>query len=370
VLQFVFSFFLIISALIVISQNDLLQNKDLGFNKEQLVVLRMTRSQLQHGEAIKNEYTDHPNILHGTLSYGLPGDIVAGDGITDAATGKNWGSSLLIIDEDYIPTMGMEILAGKSFSKDSPADLAQGFILNETAAASFGYGSPEQALGKKIHWTIWGTDSLKKGEVIGVVKDFHIRSLREKISPIVMHVAPAYFYTLTLRVKPEGMQETIAHLKSTWEKSEPAWPFEYHYLDENFDNMYRNEAKLSTLLTWFTGFAIFIACLGLFGLVEYSVNQRAKEISIRKIFGAGIPSLLILLTRHYFLLIAIAFIIVIPLSYYTSSEWLQSFAYRIEISPLIFLEASALILLVTITTVIFQSLKAATGNPAHILKNE
>jgi putative ABC transport system permease protein len=134
--------------------------------------------------------------------------------------------------------------------------------------------------------------------------------------------------------------------------------------------MYRNEAKLSILLTWFTGFAIFIACLGLFGLVEYSVNQRAKEISIRKIFGAGIPSLLILLTRHYFLLITIAFIIVIPVSYYTSSEWLQSFAYRIEISPFIFLEASALILLVTITTVIFQSLKAATGNPAHILKNE
>jgi ABC-type antimicrobial peptide transport system permease subunit len=134
--------------------------------------------------------------------------------------------------------------------------------------------------------------------------------------------------------------------------------------------MYKNEAKLSTLLTWFTGFAIFIACLGLFGLVEYSVNQRAKEISIRKVFGADIPSLLMLLTRHYFVLIIIAFVIVIPISYYTSSGWLESFAYRITIRPLIFIKAAALILLITLSTVIFQSLKAATSNPARILKNE
>jgi putative ABC transport system permease protein len=134
--------------------------------------------------------------------------------------------------------------------------------------------------------------------------------------------------------------------------------------------MYRNERKLSALLTGFTGLAIFISCLGLFGLVEYSVNQRAKEISIRKIFGAGIPSLLMLLTRHYFLLIAIAFIIIIPLSYYTANEWLQNFVYHVEISPLIFVKAGALILIITLATVIFQSLKAATSNPAKVLKNE
>jgi putative ABC transport system permease protein len=370
VLQFAFSFFLIISALIVIAQNDLLQNKDMGFNKEQLVVLKMTRQQLKNGEAIKHQFSDHPNVVSSALSYGLPGDIVAGDGITDAASGKNWGASMMMIDPNYISTMGMEVIAGSGFSPESPSGIKQGFVLNETAVKSFGYGTPEQALGTKINWTIWGKDSLKKGEVIGVIKDFHFRSLREKVAPVVMHVEPDYFWTLTLRIKPEGVQETIAHLKSTWEKTVIEWPFQYSFLDKNFDDMYRNERKLSALLTGFTGLAIFISCLGLFGLVEYSVNQRAKEISIRKIFGAGIPSLLMLLTRHYFLLITIAFIITIPLAYYTANEWLQNFAYHVEVNPLIFVKAGALILVITLATVIFQSLKAATSNPAKVLKNE
>lgn len=370
VLQFAFSFFLIISALIVIAQNDLIQSKDMGFNKEQLVVLKMTRQQLKNSEAVKHQFSDHPNVISSTLSYGIPGDIIAGDGITDAASGKNWGANMMMIDPDYISTMGMEVIAGSGFSPESPSGIKQGFILNETAVKSFGYGTPEQALGTKINWTIWGRDSLKKGEVIGVIRDFHFRSLREKVAPVVMHVEPDYFWTLTLRIKPQGMPETIAHLKSTWEKTEIEWPFQYSFLDKNFDDMYRNERKLSALLTGFTGLAIFISCLGLFGLVEYSVNQRAKEISIRKIFGAGIPSLLMLLTRHYFLLIVIAFIIIIPLSYYTANEWLQNFVYHVEISPLIFVKAGALILLITLATVIFQSLKAATSNPAKVLKNE
>jgi putative ABC transport system permease protein len=371
VMQFVFSLFLIISAMVVMSQNDWLRNKDLGFNKEQLLVLKLTRNQMRNSETLKNEYSNHPNVLQASLSYGLPGDIVAGDGVTDVETGKHWSVSMFIVDTDYINTMGMEVVAGKGFTKSSPYNLQHGFILNETAAKAFGYGAGEKALGKKLHWNIWGTtDSLKNGEVIGVLKDFHFRSLREKVVPIVMHVYPSYFWTLTLRVKPDGLQQTLAHLKSTWEKAENEWPFEYGFLDKNFDDMYKNEARLSTLLTWFTGFAIFIACLGLFGLVEYSVNQRAKEISIRKVFGASIPSLLLLLAKHYFLLVLIAFIMVIPLSYYTSQQWLENFAYRIDISPLVFIKAAGLIVMITLITVIFQSLKAALSNPANVLKND
>ena len=370
VLQFTFSFFLIISAFIVISQNDLLRNKDMGFNKEQLVVVTLSRSQMEKSETMKHEYAGHPNVLSATLSFGLPGDIFPGDGIIDGASGKNWTTNMFIVDQDYIKTMDMKMVAGREFSKDHPSDPANGFILNETAVKAFGYNTPEEALGKKIHWNIWGRDTLKKGEVVGVVRDFHMRSLREKISPAVLHIHPSYFWTLTMRVKPEGLQNTIAHFKSTWEKSESEWPFEYKFLDKNFDDMYRNEEKLSAMLSGFTGFAILVACLGLFGLVEYSVNQRAKEISIRKVFGAGIPALLLLLTKRYLLLIAIAFAIVIPLSYYTSSEWLQNFAYRIDISPVIFVKAAALILLITFATVIFQSLRAAMSNPAKVLKNE
>jgi putative ABC transport system permease protein len=370
VVQFGFSFFLIISAMIVISQNDFLRSKDLGFNKEQLVVVPLTQGQLQKSEALKNEYINHSNVLAGTLSYGLPGDLVAGDGITDAVTGKNWSMSMIIADHEYIQTLGMQIVAGRAFEKGSVSDEQHGFILNEEAVKSLGYRNPDDVLGKKIDWTVWGKDSIKHGEVIGVVKDFHIRDFREKIAPIVIHIAPQYFYTLTLRIKPEGVAETVAHLKSTWEKNENAWPFEYKFLDESFSAMYKNEAKLSTLLSVFTGLAILIACLGLFGLVEYSVNQRAKEISIRKVFGAGVLSLLVLLTKRYFVLILIAFVIVIPISYVLAGEWLQGFVYRIDIDPVIFVKAAVMIILITVLTVVFQSLKAAQSNPARVLKNE
>lgn len=370
VLQFAFSLFLIISAMIVTSQNDLLRNQDLGFNKEQLVVLKLSRTQMRKSETMKHEYLNHSNIIDGTLSFGLPGDVFAQDGVTDVATGKNWATNLFIIDHDYIKTMGIEVVAGRGFSKDFPSDLSGGFILNETAVQSFGYNTPEEAVGKKINWKLWGYDSVKHGEVVGVVKDFNVRSLREKVSPVVMQIFPDYFWTLTMRIKPEGIQETLVHLKSTWESAEKEWPFEYSFIDKSFDDMYKSEAKLSTLLTWFTGLAIVVACLGLFGLVEYSVTQRAKEISIRKVFGAGVLSLLVLVTKRYFVLIAISFLIVIPLSYYASAEWLEGFAYRISISPLIFMKAAALIIIITIVTVIFQSLKAVWTNPAQVLKNE
>jgi putative ABC transport system permease protein len=370
IVQFAFSFFLIIGAMVVIQQNDLLRNKDLGFNKDHVIVVPLTNKQLANAEALKHEYANHPSIKKAGLSYGLPGDIVAGDGIVDAATGKPWGANMFIIDEDFLSTMDMKVIAGRSFSKSSPADSRSGFILNEEAVKSFGYGTPENAIGKKIDWTIWGKDSVKHGEVIGVVKDFHFRSLRDKIAPVVMHVAPDYFYTLTLRISGENVAETIAHLKNIWEKAESEWPFDYRFLDDNFDAMYKNEQKLSSLLTWFTGFAIFIACLGLFGLVEYNVNQRAKEISIRKVFGANIASLLFLLTRRYFVLILIAFVIVIPISIMIANQWLESFAYRIKIHPLLFAEAAALVTLITLVTVVFQSLKAANSNPAKVLKNE
>jgi putative ABC transport system permease protein len=370
VVQFAFSFFLIISAMIVLSQNDYLKNKDLGFQKDQLLVLQLSNAQRQNILALKNEYSNHPNILSSTLSYGLPGDIVAGDGITDVATGKPWGASMIIADEDYISTFGMQIVAGRTFSKDAASDITNAFVLNEEAVRAFGYETPSDALGKKVDWQIWGTDSVKHGEVIGVVKDFHIRNFREKIAPLVIHIAPQYFFTLTLKVKQENIPNTIAHLESTWKKADNEWPFNYKFIDENFDKMYKNEEKLSALLSAFTFLAILIACMGLFGLVEYSVNQRAKEISIRKIFGAATPSLLILLTKQYFVLIAVAFIVVIPLSYYTSMQWLEGFVYHIQIDPIIFIKAALIVVAITVVTVLFQSLRAATGNPAKVLRTE
>ena len=185
-----------------------------------------------------------------------------------------------------------------------------------------------------------------------------------------MHIAPDFAFKLAVRIKPTEVPATMTHLKSTYERLDPEYPFTYKFVDENFDEMYRSEEKLSSLFTIFTGLAITVACLGLFGLVEYSVNQRSKEISIRKVFGASVNSLLLLLTRKYFVLVMIAFIVIIPLSYFSAQEWLNSFAYRITISPWMYLKACGLILLITFFTVSFQSLKASWINPANTLRNE
>jgi putative ABC transport system permease protein len=190
------------------------------------------------------------------------------------------------------------------------------------------------------------------------------------MSPTVLHLYPDAYWKLTLRIKPDQVPQTLAHLKSTYERLDPAWPFTYEFVDEKFSAMYKTEEKLTNLFSIFTGLAIGVACLGLFGLVEYSVNQRTKEVSIRKVFGANVSSLLVLLTKSYFVLVLIAFILIIPLSYYFAQEWLNNFAYHITISPWMYFKACGLILAITLLTVSFQSIRAALSNPAQVLKSE
>jgi len=370
VIQFMFSFFLIVGSLVVLSQNDFLHNKDLGFNKDQLVVMQLSQRKNQDFEAIKQQFLANPNIEYATIGYGLPGDIVAGDGIIDPVTNENLPANLFCVDYDYIKTLGLQLITGRDFSREFGTDRQRAFILNETAVKSYGFGTPEEAIGHPIHWQEWVGDSIKRGEVIGVVKDFHFKSLKEQLTPVVLHIYPEVFLSLTLKVKPDNLPGTIAHCKSMYEKLVPELPFSYKFLDENFDKMYKSEEKLTTLFSVFTGIAIVVACMGLFGLVEYSVNQRIREIGIRKVFGASVNSLLILLTRKYFLLVVVAFAIIIPISYYTANEWLSTFAYRVTVSPWIYVQACVLILATTLLTVSFQSIKAALTNPAKTLRAE
>jgi len=370
VLQFMFSFFLIIGSMIVLSQNDLLQNKDMGFSKEQLIMIPLRDNLVKNYETTKREFSNHPNIISATIGFGIPGDIIAGDGVIDPVTRKSLPANMFCIDFDYIKTMQMKIIEGRDFSRSFTTDKNQGFIINETAVKTFGFGTPQEAIGKKLDWNMWGKDSVKHGEVIGVLKDFHFKSLREQMSPVVMQIFPSAYWKLTMRIKPEDLPATMAHLKSTYERLDPEWPFTYKFVDENFDVMYRSEKKLSALFSIFTGIAITVACLGLFGLVEYSVNQRVREIGIRKVFGASVNSLLILLTRKYFILVLVAFVIIIPVSYYAASTWLSSFAYRIPISPWIYVKACALVITITAFTVSVQSIKAALSSPANVLKTE
>lgn len=278
---------------------------------------------------------------------------------------------MLTVDHDYIKTLGIELIAGRDFSQDLPSDERNAFILSEAAAKMLGHANPVDALEHPIAWNRWdGQDSLKEGKVIGIVKDFHLNSVRENILPVVLHVYPFAYSSMTFRIKPENLPATIAHLESTWKKFNSEWPFEYKFLDDNFDKLYKSEEKLATLFTFFTAFTIFVACLGLFGLVVYSTTQKYREISIRKVLGAGESTLVVHLARNYALLLAIAFIVAIPFSYYAAHTWLQRFAYRIEITSMLFVKAALFIMVMSLLTVGIQSFKAARANPVDALKEQ
>jgi putative ABC transport system permease protein len=371
VVQFVLSFFLIIASLVVSQQHTYMRTKDMGFNKDNLLVIRLRGEMQNKLEAAKQAFTDHPNIISATMGYGLPGEAYAGDGIIDKVTNKNRSISMLTVDEDYVKTLGLELIAGRDFSKDSPWDIHHAFILSEAAARMLGHTDPQNALEHELAWNRWDSpDSLKEGRVIGVVKDFHLNSLRENILPVVLHVYPFAYSSMTFRIKPEDLPATIAHLESTWKKFESEWPFEYKFLDDNFDKLYKSEEKLATLFTFFTAFTIFVASLGLFGLVVYSTTQKYREISIRKVLGAEETTLVMQLAKNYALLIGIAFVVAIPFSYYAAYQWLQKFAYRIDITPLLFIKAGLFIMALSFITVGVQSYKAARANPVDALKEQ
>lgn len=371
VLQFVLSFFLIIASLIVSDQHTFLRTKDMGFDKDNILSISIQGDMGNNLEATKNEFSNHPNIISTAYQYGLPGEAFAGDGITDYETKKEWPISMLIVDHDYIKTLGIKLIAGRDFSLDHPSDVKDAWIISESGAKMLGHNNPEEALGHEISWNRWDApDSVKLGKIIGVVKDFHLSSLHETMSPIILHIFPPGYSSLSVRVKGENIPETLAHLEKTWKKFNPKWPFEYHFIDDNFDRLYKTEEKLATLFEYFTGFTIFVACLGLFGLVVYSNSQKYKEISIRKVLGAEDSSIVFGLSKTYLVLIGIAFVIAIPLSYYASNEWLQKFAYHIEITPWLFIKAALLILGLALLTVGIQSLKAARGNPVDALKEQ
>lgn len=371
VVQFILSFFMIIAAIVVSDQLSFMQTKDMGFDMNNVIVVPLHDDMAKDLQPVKNEFSKHPNVVSATLGYGLPGQAFAGDGFRDVETGKDWQVSMLTVDHDYVKTLGLNIIAGRDFSKERPGDEQDAFIVSEACAKMIGHSDPKDAIGHRIAWNRWDDDKkMKEGTIIGVIKDMHLNSLHQNVTPVMLQVLPMAYNTLTLRIKGDDIPATIAHFEKTWKQFESNWPFEYKFLDTNFDKLYKSETRLSKLFTFFTGFAIFVASLGLFGLVVYSTTQRFREIGIRKVFGASEPQLIVHLGKSYVLLICMAFIVAIPLSYYAAHAWLQTFAYRTDITPLLFVKAAVAIFAVSMITVGIQSLKAAAGNPVHALKEQ
>ncbi|PRY07297.1 putative ABC transport system permease protein [Pontibacter ummariensis] len=376
VLQFALSIFLIICAGIVYQQVSYLHNKDLGFNKEQIMFFQMRGDQMfENYETFKQELLKSPKIKNVSIGYGFPGDATAGDRIIVPRNGEqvHHGVTQLMIDYNYLNTLDVKVVAGRPFSKEFKTDTDHAFMINETAVRELGYRTPEKALGQPLQWQVWSDenpDSLKEGKIIGVVKDFHFKSLYDKVEPTVLQIFPEAYHKVAVKIDAQNVAGAIDHVKDVWSTFSPDYPIEYIFMDDNFQKMYKAEDKLKTLLWIFTGIAIFVACLGLFGLAAYAAERRKKEIGIRKVLGAENSMIVALLSKEFLLLILVSALIAFPLAWYAMHTWLQDFAYRIDIPVWVFLVASLVAALVAFLTVSYQALKAATANPVTNLRFE
>ncbi|HEX2684505.1 MAG TPA: FtsX-like permease family protein, partial [Ferruginibacter sp.] len=352
-----------------------LNNKELGFNKDQVIYFNVHSGVEKDPEAFKTALLRSPGVVSATAGYGLPGDVLAGDGIKLPGKDgeKEYTTNLFVVDYDYISTMGLQMIAGRPFSKEFATDKEEAFVINETAVKELGFGTPEQALGKDMLWNKWIPDSLnpvKKGRVIGVVKDFHYKSLHEKVSSAVLIIYPEVVAKVAVKVRAADIAKTITFIKAEWNKFSPDYPLDYNFLDENFEKMYRSENKLSGLLWIFTLMAIVVGCMGLFGLATFSAEQRVKEIGIRKVLGASALNITAMLSKTFLKPVFIASILAFPVGWWVMNKWLQDFAYRVHISWWIFVLTAMIALLIALITVSFQAIKAAVANPVKSLRTE
>ncbi|WP_242917183.1 ABC transporter permease [Pontibacter liquoris] len=376
VVQFAVSIFLIISAVIVFRQVSYLHNKDLGFNRDQIMFFQMRGDNMfESYETFKQELKKLPGVANVSMGYGFPGDATAGDGINVPRNGEQVRHHVtqLMIDYDYLKTLNVKLVAGRPFSKEYKTDTDHAFMLNETAVRELGYGSPEKALGQPLSWNVWSDtnpDTLKEGKIIGVVRDFHYKSLYDKMEPTVLQIFPPAYWKVAVKMKAGNIPHTIDQVTKVWNKYAPDYPIEYIFMDDNFQKMYKAEDKLKSLLWIFTGVAIFVACLGLFGLAAYAAERRKKEIGIRKVLGADTSAIVALLSKEFLKLVLVAALIAFPLAWYAMSVWLQDFAYRISIPLWAFVTAGLVAAIVAFLTISYQAFKAATADPVLNLRTE
>ncbi|MFZ0391239.1 MAG: ABC transporter permease [Calditrichia bacterium] len=367
VFQFTIAIALIVCTGIVMDQMDYIRNKDLGFNKEQVVYIPLRSSNSrQKIDLLKNELSRNANIVSVSATAGLSGasgsqgdmHVAGGDEDTEMMVRFSY------VDYDYIKTMQMNILQGRDFSKEFAADTTTSVIINETAVREFGWENP---IGKQF---VSRTEGGPDYEVVGVVNDFNFYSLRQKIEPLIMWVNPQRVNYLVARIKPGEVRETIRFIEDTWKKQLPAEPVEVAFLDEHLDQIYQNDRNTGRLFASFSFLAIFIGCLGLFGLVSFTVEQKTKEIGIRKVLGASVGGIVLMLSKEFIKWIAVASLIAFGVAYWAMQDWLSNFVYRTGIHPLTFIIGALLVLFIAIATISWQAVRAATANPVDALRYE
>jgi putative ABC transport system permease protein len=373
VTQFAISIILIICTAIVFQQLHYMQDKSLGFDKERIVTIGYDGGLNKTYEAFRNELRNSSSIKDIARSSRIPsGRLLDEQGAStesgDSLRPVNADIKYVAADFDFVPTYGIHVMAGRNFSRDYGTDTTS-FMLNTAAVHALGLQHPEQAVGHNFEY------GGVKGRVVGVLDDFHFESMHQQIVPLVLVMAPdntsAFGYNwLSVKIAGNNITGGLAHLEKTWKKYLPQTPFEYTFLDEKFQQLYRSEQRQGTLFTSFSGIAIFIACLGLLGLSAFAISQRIKEIGVRKVLGASTTSIVTLLSKDFLLLVAIAAVIAFPVAWYAMHNWLRDFAYRISIQWWIFLVAGILASAVALITIGFQAMKVAMSPPVKSLRTE
>ena len=373
VFQFTLSVVLIIASVVISKQMNYLRSADLGFAKDQQLIIP-----LRSGTA-KASYPALKAALTGTAQIESVGASAYYPGIMNPEDGNFYGEKQTAadakrtrtnrVDVDYLTTMSIKPVAGRLFSRQFPADSSGGIVLNEQAVKGFGYRSAQEAIGKKVYTTQAG--SRAAFTVVGVVRDFHFEDLHLPITPYAFKLndSPSYNYVVA-HVKAGEIRPMLQSLETVWQKLNPNEPFEYSFLDDEFQKNYVAENRLATVVGYFTFIAILISCLGLFGLASFNVEQRIKEIGIRKVLGATVGNVVLMLSKDFLKLVLIAVVIASPLAWYAMNKWLQNFAYRTQIGLSVFLITALAALLITLATVSFQAIKAALMNPVKSLRSE
>jgi len=367
VFQFVISILLILSTVVVRSQLRYIQNREMGYNREHIVVLRPRDENLrQQIDVFKAELKNNPDIVNVSASTSLPNHISSSTFAQWPGKPEDLEVAIYVCEGDYdfVDVFELNMALGRNFSREYPSDATGAFLINESAVKAIGWESP---IGQVFNR--WGNEE-PSGQIVGVLKDFHMHSLHQEIEPLYVFLRPDITNYVSIKIRGENIPSTLSFIKETFSTFSPTYPFEYSFFDEVFDRAYKAEQKIGRLFNTFSLLTIFIACLGLFGLASFTAETRTKEIGIRKVLGASVPSIIRLLNQEYVKKVILAALIAWPLGFYAMSKWLENFHYRIKLGVVPFLAAGLIALAIALITVSFQTFRAAATNPADTLHYE
>lgn len=368
VTQFAIAIGLIVGTVLALQQLNYMKNKDIGFNKDQVMLVDMSREANEKFELLRTELLERPHIKGVTASSQRLGNNLhqTGGKVKADTTLRNLSVSQVNVDYDFLEVYGIQLIEGRNFSRDFSTDAGFAFIINESLVKELGLENP---IGAQFGFGWYDNDTL--GTIIGVTSDFNFNSLHHQVNTLCMHIHPEWGYSeLSIKVDAAGINESIEEVRAVWDEIITDRPFDYSFLDEHFEGLYRADQQMSRVVSIIAGLAIIIACLGLFGLASITTQQRIKEIGIRKILGATLPQLFVTLSKNFAFLIMIAFLVAVPATYLLMQEWLAGFAFRIPINPWVFVFSGAIALSVALVTVSYQTIRAATINPVETLRNE